>query len=335
MVAADGQPPLAILVMGPTASGKTDLAIELSHRLPCDIVSVDSAMIYRGMDIGTAKPSAEERAAAPHRLIDICDPAETYSAADFRRDALREMAEITGAGRIPLLVGGTMMYYKALLQGMGKLPPAAPAVRRRLEAEAAQQGWSQLHRRLSGVDPVAAGLIHPNNRQRLLRALEVFEVTGHPISSYWQNGENIKDYPYSTKWQADDDHRLPYTVTQFALSPVQRHQLHERIDVRFRAMLEQGFVDEVRGLMARGDLRPDMPSIRCVGYRQVWSWLAGEGNYADMVDRGMAATRQLAKRQLTWLRKWRKVTWLDTGAAQNSAIALKKIETHSTLNPWL
>ncbi|WP_328185727.1 tRNA (adenosine(37)-N6)-dimethylallyltransferase MiaA [Marinobacter sp. OP 3.4] len=332
MNGAEGRPPLAIFVMGPTASGKTDLAIELCGHLPCDIISVDSAMIYRGMDIGTAKPSAEELVRAPHRLIDICDPSEAYSAADFRRDALREMAEITAAGRIPLLVGGTMMYYKALLQGMGDLPPADPAVRRRLEAEAAELGGDEMHRRLGTVDPVAAGLIHANNRQRLLRALEVFEISGRPISSFWQDAENIEDYPYTTKWQADADHQLPYTVVQFAMSPAQRHQLHERIRVRFLAMLEQGFVDEVRGLMARGDLSPDLPSMRCVGYRQAWSWLAGEGDYAGMVDRGIAATRQLAKRQLTWLRKWRNVTWLETGAGQNTAIALKKLESHSTLN---
>ena len=324
--------PLAILLMGPTASGKTDLAIELCQRLPCDIISVDSAMIYRGMDIGTAKPSAAELARAPHRLIDICDPAETYSAADFRRDALAEMAAITSAGRIPLLVGGTMMYFKALLQGMDGLPAADPEGRRALEAEADREGWGELHRRLDAIDPEAAQRIHPNNRQRLLRALEVYQVSGRPISSFWQSGTNIKDYPYTTKWQADAGHQLPYTVAQFALSPLQRHQLHERIGVRFQAMLDQGFVDEVRGLRARGDLTPDMPSMRCVGYRQVWSWLAGEGDYPAMVDKGIAATRQLAKRQLTWLRKWQDVTWLDSGSGQNLAIALKKIESHSTLN---
>lgn len=328
----EGRLPLAIFLMGPTASGKTDLAIDLCRRLPCEIISVDSAMIYRGMDIGTAKPSAEELAQAPHRLIDICDPAESYSAADFRRDALREMADITAADRIPLLVGGTMMYYKALLQGMGDLPSADPVTRRKLEAEADEHGWGVLHQRLATVDPVAAGLIHPNNRQRLLRALEVFEVSGRPISSYWQAGENVEDFPYTTKWQADADHQLPYTVAQFALTPARRHQLHERIRVRFLAMLDQGFVDEVKGLMARGDLSPDLPSMRCVGYRQAWSWLAGEGDYAGMVDRGIAATRQLAKRQLTWLRKWQNVTWLDTNDGQNTAIALKKLESHSTLN---
>lgn len=327
------QRPPAILLMGPTASGKTDLAIEVCERLPCEIISVDSAMIYRGMDIGTAKPSAAELARAPHRLIDICDPAESYSAADFRQDALREMDAITRTGRIPLLVGGTMMYYKALLQGMGDMPAADPQVRRELEHQAAELGRGELHRQLAEVDPVAARLIHPHNSQRLLRALEVYRVSGRPISSYWQSGENIKDYPYSTNWQADSGHKLPYTVLQFALAPPQRQQLHDRIRIRFQAMLDQGFVDEVRALMARGDLSPDMPSMRCVGYRQVWSWLAGEGDHADMVERGIAATRQLAKRQLTWLRKWQDVTWLESGASENLATALKKLESHATLNP--
>ncbi len=331
MTLGANQKPLAIFLMGPTASGKTDLAIELRASLPCDIISVDSAMIYRGMDIGTAKPSSEELARAPHRLIDICDPAETYSAADFRRDALAEMATITAAGRIPLLVGGTMMYYKALLQGMGRLPAADARVRADLEQLAAEEGWEALYRRLQSIDPVAAELIHPHNRQRLLRALEVHRLTGKPISSFWQDGINIKDYPYSTDWQADADHQLPYTVVQFALAPAHRQQLHERIGHRFRAMLEQGFVDEVRELIARGDLTPELPSMRCVGYRQVLDWLGGEDDYDTMVSKGVAATRQLAKRQLTWLRKWQNVIWLETGAGENTDTALKKIESHSTL----
>lgn len=318
--------PAAILLMGPTASGKTDLAIELCERLPCDIVSVDSAMIYRGMDIGTAKPTGEELRRAPHRLIDICDPAETYSAADFRRDALAHMKAIAAAGRIPLLTGGTMMYYKALLQGMSDLPPASPALRSELEARAAAWGWGELHQELELRDPVAAGLIHPNNRQRLLRALEVIYLTGKPLSSLWQSGGPIEDYPYTTDWQADDGHRLPYTVVQFALAPAQRSDLHDRIRRRFLAMLEQGFIEEVRGLMARDDLHPGLPSMRCVGYRQVWQWLAGEGDRDDMIAKGVAATRQLAKRQLTWLRKWQDVTWLETGATKNADIALKKLE---------
>lgn len=326
-----GARPLAILLMGPTASGKTDLAIELCQALPCEIISVDSAMIYRGMDIGTAKPSPAELALAPHRLIDIRDPAETYSAADFCADALADMAEISAAGRIPLLVGGTMMYFKALLQGMGDLPSTEPEVRRQLEQQALEQGWLALHEELKAADPAAAALIHPNNRQRLLRALEVLRVTGRPISSYWQSSKNIKDYPYSTDWQADVGHRLPYTVLQFALAPPVRKQLHDRIRQRFEAMLEQGFVEEVSRLKGRGDLKPDMPAIRCVGYRQVWQWLEGPGNYEEMVEQGVAATRQLAKRQLTWLRKWRDLTWLSTGAPENLAITLKKLDPHTTL----
>ncbi|PPK53023.1 tRNA (adenosine(37)-N6)-dimethylallyltransferase MiaA [Marinobacter persicus] len=309
--------PPAIFLMGPTASGKTDLAIALCQQLPCEIISVDSAMIYRGMDIGTAKPSGEELAQAPHRLIDICDPAETYSAADFRRDALTEMADIAERGRIPLLVGGTMMYFKALLHGMSNLPSASPELRAQIEREAESQGWEALHRELSEKDPQAAKLIHPNNRQRLMRALEVIRLTGKPISSFWQadkasQSAGVEDFTYSTRWQADENASLPYTVCQFALAPAQRSTLHQRIERRFLAMLEAGFLDEVRGLMARGDLTPDMPSMRCVGYRQAWDYLAGHTDYETFVAKGVAATRQLAKRQLTWLRKWQDVQWLTT-----------------------
>jgi tRNA dimethylallyltransferase len=309
--------PPAIFLMGPTASGKTDLAIALCQQLPCEIISVDSAMIYRGMDIGTAKPSGEELAQAPHRLIDICDPAETYSAADFRRDALAEMADIAERGRIPLLVGGTMMYFKALLHGMSNLPSASPELRERIEQEAQAHGWEALHRELSEKDPQAAKLIHPNNRQRLMRAIEVLRLTGNPISSYWRAEEagqsaGVEDFTYSTRWQADENASLPYTVCQFALAPAQRSILHQRIERRFLAMLEAGFLDEVRGLMARGDLTPDMPSMRCVGYRQAWDYLAGHTDYETFVAKGVAATRQLAKRQLTWLRKWQDVQWLTT-----------------------
>jgi len=328
--------------MGPTASGKTDLAIELCRRLPCDIISVDSAMIYRGMDIGTAKPSAEELAQAPHRLIDICDPSQTYSAADFRRDALSEMARITEAGRIPLLVGGTMMYFKALLHGMSDLPSADPAIRRALEEEARNKGWDALHGELERLDPVAAGLIHRNNRQRLIRALEVIRLTGRPISSIWRQkpggerednvraGGSIEDYTYFTQWQADESPSLPYTVVQLAMAPAERRILHERIGLRFHAMLDAGFLDEVRALMARGDLHPGLPSMRCVGYRQVWAHLAGDYGYDAMVDKGVAATRQLAKRQLTWLRKWSDLDWLDSGDRLMSDTALKIIEFRTT-----
>lgn len=333
--------PPAIFLMGPTASGKTDLAIQLCERLPCDIISVDSAMIYRGMDIGTAKPSADELARAPHRLIDICDPADTYSAADFRRDALAEMARITEAGRIPLLVGGTMMYFKALMHGMSGLPAADPQLRRQLELEAEQRGWPALHQELTDQDEVAARLIHPNNRQRLLRALEVIRLTGKPISSFWQaedpaarklQAQGVEDYTYFTQWQADEVGSLPYTVTQLAVVPTERRTLHERIHQRFMSMLDAGFLDEVRSLMDRGDLHPDLPSMRCVGYRQAWSFLAGEVDYDTFVGKGVAATRQLAKRQLTWLRKWSDVEWLYSEEEYIAEAALKKIILRTTFN---
>ncbi|KPP99835.1 tRNA (adenosine(37)-N6)-dimethylallyltransferase MiaA [Marinobacter sp. HL-58] len=337
-----GAKPPAIFLMGPTASGKTDLAIELCRRLPCDIVSVDSAMIYRGMDIGTAKPSPAELARAPHRLIDICDPAETYSAADFRRDALKEMAAIASAGRIPLLVGGTMMYFKALLHGMSNLPSADADIRRALEHEAEESGWGALHRELERLDPVAAGLIHKNNRQRLIRALEVIRITGRPISEIWQDKtgrepeapggsrDGVEDYTYFTQWQADESPSVPYTVVQLSMAPADRRILHERINRRFRSMLDAGFLDEVRALMARGDLHPGLPSMRCVGYRQAWAHLAGEYDYSTLVEKGSAATRQLAKRQLTWLRKWSGLDWLDSGDKLMSDTALKIIEHRTT-----
>lgn len=333
--------PPAIFLMGPTASGKTDLAIEVCKRLPCDIISVDSAMIYRGMDIGTAKPSADELAQAPHRLIDICDPADTYSAADFRTDALAEMARITEAGRIPLLVGGTMMYFKALIHGMSGLPAASPELRRALEQEAEQRGWQALHQELQEQDAVAARLIHPNNRQRLLRALEVIRLTGKPISSFWEaesrsspqkQGGAVEDYTYFTQWQADEGGSLPYTVAQLAVAPSERRTLHERIHQRFLSMLDAGFLDEVRALMNRGDLHPDLPSMRCVGYRQAWAYLSGEDEYDAFVSKGVAATRQLAKRQLTWLRKWSDVDWLQSEEKDITGAALKKIILRTTFN---
>nr|WP_226799099.1 tRNA (adenosine(37)-N6)-dimethylallyltransferase MiaA [Aeromonas simiae] len=287
--------------MGPTASGKTDLAIALTRALPCDIISVDSALIYRGMDIGTAKPSQAELAAAPHRLIDILDPAQSYSAADFRRDALREMADIAGRGRIPLLVGGTMLYFKALLEGLSPLPSADPEVRRQLEDEAARLGWQALHDELKRIDPVAGARIHPNDPQRLSRALEVYRISGKTLTELTQ-----------TQGEA-----LPYRVSQFAIAPEERGELHRRIELRFDLMLAGGFEQEVRQLYQRGDLTPDLPSIRCVGYRQMWDYLAGEVGYDEMRYRGIVATRQLAKRQMTWLRGWPEVTWLTSGAKDN------------------
>lgn len=298
-------------------------------------------MIYRGMDIGTAKPSPEELTAAPHRLIDICDPAETYSAADFRRDALAEMAAIRDKGRIPLLVGGTMMYFKALLHGMSKLPSADSALRRELEKQADEYGWASLYTELELEDPVAARLIHPNNRQRLLRAIEVIRLTGKPISVLWQQAgeggptnagpEGVDDYPYFTRWQADESPTLPYTVLQLAMAPSQRQILHERISRRFRLMLKSGFLEEVRSLMARGDLHSELPSMRCVGYRQAWAHLAGEYNEQELVDKGVAATRQLAKRQLTWLRKWSDLDWLDSDDPEMVDSALKIVRSRTTL----
>lgn len=287
--------PPAILLMGPTASGKTDLAIALRERLPVELVSVDSAMVYRGMDIGTAKPGAEELARAPHRLIDICDPAESYSAARFREDALREMADITAAGRIPLLVGGTMLYFRALQYGLSDLPPADPGIRARLEAEVQANGLDALHRRLAQVDPLAAQRIHPNDPQRTLRALEVYEASGRPLSEL----------------QEKAGQPMPFRAVKLVRAPVSREVLHRRIDQRFLDMLEHGFVDEVERLVARPDLHPDLPSMRSVGYRQVWAWLRGELGREEMVERGQAATRQLAKRQLTWLRSEQGGHWLD------------------------
>ncbi len=289
--------PPAICLMGPTAAGKTDLAVALVDALPVEIVSVDSVMIYRGMDIGSAKPDAETLARAPHRLIDILDPAEAYSAARFRDDALREMAEITAAGRIPLLVGGTMLYYRALLSGLSTLPSADAEIRARLEEEAAEAGWSAMHRRLQAVDPVSAERIHPNDPQRIQRALEVFEITGMTLSELHQ---------------APASPALPYRVIKLAVMPSERSVLHERIAMRFRAMLEEGFIEEVEGLMRRGDLHAALPALRAVGYRQVWAYLSGAMNYNEMVERGIIATRQLAKRQLTWLRAEVGVSHLDS-----------------------
>ncbi|ANE74933.1 tRNA (adenosine(37)-N6)-dimethylallyltransferase MiaA [Dickeya solani] len=290
------QHPPAIFIMGPTASGKTALAMALRECFPVELISVDSALIYRGMDIGTAKPGPEELARAPHRLLDILDPAEAYSAADFRRDALQAMAEITAAGRIPLLVGGTMLYFKALLEGLSPLPSADAQVRREIEERARTEGWEALHRQLSVIDPVSAARIHPNDPQRLSRALEVFFVSGNTLTEL-------------TKTSGE---ALPYRVHQFAIAPATRELLHERIALRFRQMLESGFETEARALFARADLDPALPSIRCVGYRQMWSYLSGEIDYDEMVYRGICATRQLAKRQMTWLRGWEEVCWLDS-----------------------
>ncbi|WP_039850119.1 tRNA (adenosine(37)-N6)-dimethylallyltransferase MiaA [Grimontia indica] len=303
--------PKAIFLMGPTASGKTDLAIGLRKQFPVEIISVDSALIYKEMDIGTAKPTADELALAPHRLINILDPSEAYSAADFRADALREMEEIVAKGRIPLLVGGTMLYFKALLEGLSPLPPADPAIRAKIEQEAKEHGWQALHDELCNIDPVAGARIHPNDPQRLSRALEVFRISGKTLTELTE-----------TKGEP-----LPYEVHQFAIAPKERGELHRRIELRFQKMMEAGFEAEVRKLYDRGDLNPDMPSIRCVGYRQMWDYLAGSCSLDDAVYRGVCATRQLAKRQITWLRSWDNLTWLDSDDAELSLQTVTKCLT--------
>lgn len=305
--AADPGRPPAILVTGPTAAGKTELALALAERFPCELISVDSALVYRGMDIGTAKPSPEVLARFPHRLVDLCEPSEPYSAARFRADALAAMAEITAAGRIPLLVGGTMLYWRALADGLSPLPAAQPQVRAHLAAQQAQRGAAAMHAWLAEVDPVTAARVHPNDPQRVQRALEVYLVSGRPMSALWADVANDA---------------LPYRVLKLVRSPRERAVLHRRIAARFEAMLAAGFEDEVRRLRARGDLHAELPAMRCVGYRQFWSYLDGAFGYAEMVARALAATRQLAKRQYTWLRAETDCRWLwDQDAVFDAARA--------------
>lgn len=319
--------PPAIFLMGPTAAGKTDLALELARALPCELISVDSALIYRGMDIGTAKPDKAVLAEFPHRLIDIRDPVESYSAAEFRADALQAMAEITGRGRIPLLVGGTMLYYKALLEGLADMPGADPQVRRELEARAEVEGWQALHRELQALDPQSAARIHPNDPQRLIRALEVYRVSGLTMTASRQRqaAENLGA-------GAPGAGQLPYNVAHLAIAPAQRQLLHARIAQRFQLMVEQGFIDEVERLRQRSDLHAGLPSIRAVGYRQVWDYLEGNQSKAQMQERGIIATRQLAKRQFTWLRSWADLHWLDSLDCDNLPRALKYLASVSILN---
>lgn len=281
-----------ICLAGPTASGKTAVALALAQRLPLEIISVDSALVYRGMDIGTAKPTATERAAVPHHLIDILDPAQAYSAAAFAADAQRLAAQIRARGRLPLLVGGTMLYFKALRSGLDALPPADAAVRAALDAQAAAEGWPALHAELARVDPTTAARLPPGDRQRVQRALEVFRVSGRPLSA----------------WFAGPAEARPTDWPMVSLEPADRAWLHRRIAQRFDTMLADGLVDEVRALRARGDLHPSLPAMRCVGYRQAWAALDAADatgtplNLATLRETGIAATRQLAKRQLTWLR---------------------------------
>ncbi|GJH07250.1 tRNA (adenosine(37)-N6)-dimethylallyltransferase MiaA [Caballeronia novacaledonica] len=300
-------------LLGPTASGKTAAALAFAARHPVEIVSVDSALVYREMDIGTAKPDAVERAAAPHHLIDIIDPAETYSAAQFRADALRLVGEIVARGNVPLLVGGTMLYYKALTQGLNDLPTADADVRATLDADAARDGWPALHARLATVDPQTAARLAPNDSQRIQRALEIFMLTGQPMST-------LLAAPRTQHVDA------PYRFVPIALEPSDRAVLHARIAARFDAMLARGFIDEVRRLRARGDLDLSMPSMRCVGYRQAWEYLDGATGYDEMRDKGIFATRQLCKRQLTWLRAMPERVVVDCCAEDATQRAMEAME---------
>jgi tRNA dimethylallyltransferase len=303
--------PVAILLMGPTASGKTTVAGEIAARFAVEIVSVDSAQVFRGMDIGTAKPSAMERAAVPHHLIDILDPTQSYSAAQFRADCSRLMREITARGRMPLLTGGTMLYFKALREGLSDLPEADPAVRAALDAEAKEKGWPALHAELALVDSTAAARLKPNDSQRIQRALEVFRVTGKPMSAL--QGARIAD-------------SLPFRFVPVALIPSDRAVLHRRIEQRFAAMLAAGLIDEVAGLQKKYALNRELPSMRCVGYRQAWEHLEGAYDRATLRDKGIYATRQLAKRQLTWLRAMAGVANFDCVAPDAGAQVLVHLQ---------
>ncbi|MEQ1525238.1 MAG: tRNA (adenosine(37)-N6)-dimethylallyltransferase MiaA [Gallionella sp.] len=302
--------PPAIFLMGPTASGKTGVAVELVQTLPVELISVDSALVYRDMNIGTAKPDAETLRIAPHHLIDIIKPTEVYSAAAFRHDALRLMADITARGKIPLLVGGTMLYSRALQNGLNELPVADSAIRAELDAIIAEQGIVYLHQQLADVDAETAKRLSPNDTQRIQRAMEIYRVTGTPMS------ELLKK---------ENDFVLPYKTINIALIPSDRKVLHQRISTRFEQMMKQGLVEEVRELRRQYELHPNLPSMRCVGYRQAWQFIDGEINGAQLVETGLAATRQLAKRQLTWLRSTPDVIEIDclsTNLAQQVRAAL-------------
>ncbi len=309
-IIASNQPPV-ICLMGPTASGKTALAMALQEALPCDIISVDSALIYRDMDIGTAKPSKAELAQYPHRLINLRDASESYSAADFCRDAFAEIAEIRSNNRIPLLVGGTMMYFKSLIEGISPLPTANAEIRQAIASEALTKGWQAMHDQLAEIDPVSALRIHPNDPQRLTRALEVYRITGNTLTQLTQK----------------KGAKLSGNVLQLAITPQERSTLHERIARRYQQMIAMGFEQEVIRLKSRGDLHQDLPAIRCVGYRQMWQYLEGEIDHDEMIFRGICATRQLAKRQLTWLRNWPDLHWLTTDDSSNLTQVLSLLET--------
>ena len=288
--------PPALFILGPTAAGKTDLALTIAASLPIEIISVDSALVYRGMDIGTAKPEPEVLAQFPHHLVNIIEPSAHYSVGDFRRDALALMADITQRGKIPLLVGGTMLYFKALQEGLAVLPEADKAIRQHLDDEVEQFGLKYLHDRLTQIDPVSAKRIHPNDPQRLQRALEVYEITGKSLTELTEKSQS----------------EIPYRLTKVILSPFDRSILHSRIEKRYQIMMEMGFLDEVKSLYERDDCHADLPAIRAVGYRQVWQHLAGDYDLDTSIEKAVIATRQMAKRQLTWLRAQDNTTWFDT-----------------------
>ena len=305
--------PSTLFILGPTASGKTALALALAQQRPIEIISVDSALVYRGMDIGTAKPSREERAICPHHLIDIIDPTEAYSAAQFAADAERLIHEIHARGRLPVLVGGTMLYVKALLEPLTELPTANEAIRAEIDAQAAQIGWPAMHAELTKVDAETAARLEPTDAQRINRALEIYRISGKPMS----------------QWLAEDTatHEPSFTPILTALIPEPRAILHERINQRFVKMLEHGFLDEMHALRARGDLHLGLPSMRCVGYRQAWEYLDGAYGYEALIEKGQAATRQLAKRQMTWIRGMPQIRVFDSAhLPQNTDVLLSQID---------
>ena len=301
-----------VCLMGPTASGKTALAVELARQYPFEIISVDSALVYRGMDIGTAKPAPELLAEIPHHLVNVRDPLEVYSAADFRSDAIQLISEIRSRGKIPLLVGGTMLYFKALKEGLAKLPPADKVVREQISKLAKTEGWLAVHKRLQEVDPESAARLHQNDAQRLQRALEVFELSGRTMTS----------------WQKEKMEPSPFKQVEIAVMPQDRANLHAAIEIRFKQMLDEGFVEEVKNLMLRADLHRELASMKAVGYRQVWQYLDGESQYDEMVEKAIIATRQFAKRQFTWLRSWQSLHQITEPKASE---ALKIIKASSIL----
>jgi len=307
-----GKTAKAVCIMGPTASGKSALAVDLARQAPFEIVSVDSVQVYSGLDIGSAKPDSELMAEIPHHLIDVRDPGHPYSASDFRKDAIELVREIVGRGRIPLLSGGTMLYFKALKQGLADLPSADETIRQKFADFAAESGWPALHERLAVVDPVSAARINPNDPQRLQRALEVYEITGKSM----------------TELQVQATRPCPFKLLEIAVIPPDRAELHQTIEKRFRHMLTRGLVEEVEQLYVRDDLNPSLPAIKAVGYRQVWDYLAGNTDYDTMVERAITATRQFAKRQFTWLRSWQDLRQIDSPKRSE---ALKILQADSIL----